>query len=135
MKLVLDTNVLIAAFISHGTCHELFEYVIQHHTLITSQFIVDEFVGKMEQKFQFEPAAVQAATQLLHERMEVVTPEKFSTAISRDPDDDVVLGTAVAGRCDCLISGDNDLLDLQSYQDIPIIPPNAFWEFEAEFLT
>ena len=25
MKLVLDTNVLIAAFIAHGTCSELFE--------------------------------------------------------------------------------------------------------------
>jgi predicted nucleic acid-binding protein len=35
--------------------------------------------------------------------------------VCRDPDDDVVLGTAVAGRCDAIVTGDKDLLDLTGY--------------------
>ena len=30
----------------------------------------------------------------------------------RDADDDVVLGTAIAGQCDAIVTGDKDLLDL-----------------------
>lgn len=134
MKVVLDTNVLIAAFIAHGTCHELFEYVVQHHTLITSNFILQEFQTKMEQKFQLNPSTVREATDILQQRMEVVTPRQLSDPVSRDPDDDNVLGTVVAGECDCLVNGDKDLLDLHSYQGIPILQPSVFWEFEAEFL-
>ncbi len=39
MKIVLDTNVLIAAFISHGTCNELLEHCALNHEVILSPFI------------------------------------------------------------------------------------------------
>ena len=133
MKIVLDTNVLIAAFISHGTCHEVFEHLVQHHTLISSEFILTEFLDKMEEKFHFNASDVHEARILLLERMTLVTPHQFAESISRDPDDDAVLGTATAGRCDCLLTGDKDLLVLNSFQNIPILRPDAFWEFESTF--
>lgn len=43
MKIVLDTNVFIAAFISHGACHELLEHCAIRHEIILSPFIYDEF--------------------------------------------------------------------------------------------
>jgi predicted nucleic acid-binding protein len=48
-----------------------------------------------------------------------------------DADDDVVLGTAVAGRCDAIVTGDKDLLDLVRYRGIEIVSPRGFWSFES----
>jgi predicted nucleic acid-binding protein len=43
-----------------------------------------------------------------------------------------VLGTAVAGECELLISVDRDLLDMQTIQGIPIIRPGEYWRHTAE---
>jgi predicted nucleic acid-binding protein len=41
--------------------------------------------------------------------------------IARDPDDDVVIGTALAAQADAIVSGDRDLLDLQQHQGIVML--------------
>jgi predicted nucleic acid-binding protein len=38
-----------------------------------------------------------------------------------DPDDDAVIACAVAAQADVIVSGDKHLLDLQQYQNIPIL--------------
>jgi predicted nucleic acid-binding protein len=58
-------------------------------------------------------------------------PRADAAQVCRDADDDVVLGTAIAGRCDAIVTGDKDLLDLGGYRDIPIVSPRAFWSFES----
>jgi len=44
----------------------------------------------------------------------------------RDPKDDKFLELAVNGHADFLISGDDDLLAMKIFRDIPIISPAAF---------
>jgi len=44
----------------------------------------------------------------------------------RDPDDDKFLALAVNGRADVIVSGDEDLLVLDSFRGIPIVTPAAF---------
>ena len=44
----------------------------------------------------------------------------------RDPDDDKLLETALMGEADCIVIGDNDLLDMSPFQGIPILTPTAF---------
>ena len=44
----------------------------------------------------------------------------------RDPDDDKFLEVAVSGVATCLVTGDNDLLVLHPFRDIPILKPRAF---------
>jgi predicted nucleic acid-binding protein len=51
--------------------------------------------------------------------------------VCRDPDDDVVLGTAVAGRCDAIVTGDKDLLGLVRFREIAVVSPRDFWRFES----
>jgi hypothetical protein len=41
-------------------------------------------------------------------------------------DDNRVLEAAVEGAADCIVSGDADLLDLGSFQGIPIMAPGEF---------
>lgn len=46
----------------------------------------------------------------------------------RDPDDDWVLATAVAGEAEVIVTGDADLLDLRTYRGIAILSPRGFLE-------
>ena len=55
MKIVLDTNVLIAALIARGFSHQLLEHCALRHTLFTSDFILDETQEKLIEKFGYSP--------------------------------------------------------------------------------
>ena len=44
----------------------------------------------------------------------------------RDPDDDMLLETALMGDADCLLTGDGDLLEMGPFRGIPILTPATF---------
>ena len=70
MKIVFDTNVLIAALISRGVCHELLEHCVLRHTLFTSDFILEETQEKLIEKFVYAPElAAEAASVLRFENV------------------------------------------------------------------
>jgi putative PIN family toxin of toxin-antitoxin system len=129
LKLVLDTNVLIAAFISRGHSHELVEHVAKHHELFASEYILEEFREKLPGRFRMPTVLVDAAVVLQRSRMEAVVLDVVAGIVSRDPDDDAI-ATAVAAGADCLVTGDQALLDLGAHEGITIVSPSGFWEFE-----
>ncbi|MDE3225248.1 MAG: putative toxin-antitoxin system toxin component, PIN family [Nitrospirota bacterium] len=131
MRLVLDTNVLIAAFIAHGTCQEVLEHCIYHHEIVGSSFLLDEFHRTLVRKFGYSRSEAGAAEQLVHSRMIIVEPQALEVPACRDPDDDIVLGTALAGACQCLVTGDADLLALVRYRGIDMISPSSFWRYQG----
>lgn len=132
MRLLLDTNVLIAAFISRGVCHELLAYCVYNHQLITSRALLQEFQQKLVSKFSFTRSEVRDAVSLLVSRFEIVEPAVLDKPVSRDPNDDFILAAALGGNCDCIITGDKDLKVLKHYRQIPILSPAEFWKFESE---
>lgn len=130
MRTVPDTNVLIAALISRGFCHELLEHCFLNHILVTSEFILGEVKEKLVEKFKYSTETADEAVALFRSRMQVVTPVALSSPVSRDPDDDNILATAVAGKCDCIITGDKDLLVLKQFEGIKILSPREFSDQE-----
>ncbi len=131
MRLVLDTNVLIAALITRGIGTDLFEHCARHRILVTSEFILNEFREQLTGKFEFTPEEVSEAVSLLLSRMIVVEPMGLSAPVCRDPDDDEIISTAVAGNCDCIITGDKDLLVVQRFSGIEIVSPRDFLVHES----
>ena len=130
MKIVLDTNVLIAAFITHGTCNELLEHCAVNHEVILSGFILGELKDKLVRKFGFTTHEADSAAQLLTSRCALVTPLALTEPICRDSDDDKIIGTALAGDCECIVTGDKDLLDLGQVKGVSMISPSDFWAME-----
>jgi uncharacterized protein len=126
VKIVLDTNVLIAALIARGICHELLEHCVLRHSLFTSEFILTETREKLIEKFGYTTDLGGGAVDILRSRMALVVPTRIETQICRDPDDDNILATAVAGNCDCIITGDEDLLTLTQYEGVDILSPRDF---------
>ena len=131
MKVVFDTNVLIAAFISRGGCNEILEHCVLFYEIILSRFILDELKEKLTGKFGFSGSEVNNVIQLLKSRSTIVQPDDLPSPLSRDPDDDNIIAAAIAGCCDCILTGDKDLLVLKQVSKIDIILPNRFWEYEG----
>ena len=50
MRLLLDTNVLFAAFLSHGVCAGLYEEALLHAEMIVSEEILSELGEKLVSK-------------------------------------------------------------------------------------
>ena len=132
MRLLLDANVLIAAFVARGVCAELLEHCVREHELVTSAAILEEVRRNLVAKIKVTVAQANQTVKLLRTRLEVVEPVALDPPVCRDPDDDVVLGTAMAGRCEAIVTGDRDLLDLVTHRDIAIVSPRAFWSFESQ---
>jgi len=133
MKILFDTNVLIAAFISHGSCFELFEHCSRQHDIFTSKYILSELKKNLHKKFKFSDSEVTQVINLLLSRLSVIDPIISIKPLCRDKDDDNILAAALAVHCHCLVTGDKDLLILKQYEGIPIIKPIDFWKFEQEF--
>ena len=66
------------------------------------------------------------AASVLRSRMTVVSASKLENRVCRDPDDDNILAAAISGKCDCIITGDKDLLVLRQYEGINIFNPRDF---------
>jgi putative PIN family toxin of toxin-antitoxin system len=128
VKVLFDTNVLVAAFITEGFCNKLLHYTAKHHDLICSSELLIEFAETLRNKFEYPEKDIENATRSLRTIMSFVVPAAWPRQVSRDPDDDAVLLTALAGQCDRIVSGDKDLLDLQSFEGIIICTPRAFWD-------
>jgi predicted nucleic acid-binding protein len=61
LKLLLDTNVLVAALIARGTCNDLLEHCVRHHVLISSRPLLDELRDVLIRKFRSSEAVVRCS--------------------------------------------------------------------------
>ena len=131
MRIVLDTNVLIAAYATRGQCHEIMEHCLRRHTVISSEVLLTELAEKLTKKLRFSQGVAQELLTLLQLRLVIVDPMPLQPPACRDPDDDWVLATAITGECECIVTGDKDLLVLNPFRGVTIVPPGSFWRFEA----
>lgn len=80
----------------------------------------------MIEKFGYTAELAAEAVTVLRSRMKVVPALKLDRPVCRDPDDDNILAAAVSANCDCVITGDEDLLVLKAYEGIDILSPRDF---------
>lgn len=134
MIVVLDTNVVVAALVANGLCHELLQRTIRLRVLASSGPLLVELDETLHRKFTVTPP-VRAFLTAYRQSLTLVEPTALVTPVCRDAHDDVVLATAVAAAATVLVTGDQDLLVLKAYQGIPIIAPRAFVEFLDRTVT
>ena len=139
MRVVVDTNILVSAHLSiRGASRRLLDRLIAVHNVILSDAILDEFTETMRTKFNYDNEMLSMLLVEMTEFAEIVEPATFPAQICRDPDDDAILGTAVAGNADCIVTGDSDLLVLERLVHagvtIDIIAPADFPRYEEERL-
>ena len=122
MRVVLDTNVLISALISHGKPRRLLIRLFREHEPVSSRQMLAELEDVLSRsKFGLTRSRVDEFLGILVKRFIVSEVEEIPELISEDPDDDVVLATALAGGADYIVTGDGHLLGLREYQGIRIV--------------
>jgi hypothetical protein len=110
MRLILDTNVLVAALVApDGPPHQLFEaFLNDRFTLITSDTQLEEFARVTRYpviRTRIHPA--QAGRLINAVRSLSVLLERLpAAAVSRDPHDDYLFAMAHAGEAEYLVTGD-----------------------------
>lgn len=128
MTVVFDTNVVVAALVAKGLCHEALRRAVRLRLLASSASLVDELNATLRRKFVVTPAVAAFLTTFRHE-IPLVEPQPLAAPVCRDPDDDMVLATAVAASAQLIVTGDQDLLVLEAYEGIRLVSPRAFLEW------
>ena len=126
MKVVLDANVLLAAFAARGLCEAVYQVCLGKHEIALSEHILTEVRRGLAAKLKLGTAHVDQIMALIRENAQIVKPAKIPANACRDSDDLPVLGTLAAAQADCLVTGDHDLLTLKEFSGIPILSPRAF---------
>jgi putative PIN family toxin of toxin-antitoxin system len=126
VKVVLDGNVLLAAFAARGLCEAVFQVCLSKHQIALSEHILREVRKNLPAKLKVGAAHADEILALIRGNARIVKPAKVPADACRDPDDLPVLGTLLAARADCLVTGDQDLLALKEFHGVPILSPRAF---------
>ena len=131
ITIVIDTNVVISALLFGGTPGKLVELWQKGHIEpIISEEIMTEYLRVLTYpKFKLSEEEI---NYIIHQEIlpffNVVKSETDPSIIHKDPDDDRFIRCAQAGNAETIISGDNHLLALKSYQGINILTPAQFLE-------
>lgn len=133
LSAVLDTNVIISGTISSkGAPSELLTaWRERWWTLIISPMILAEVdrvlrLPRIIRAYALSHQDIAEVIRLLESRAVVVPGRLQISPSARDPEDDHVLACALEGHADYVVTGDQDLLILERYQDIPIATPASF---------
>ncbi len=123
MRILFDTNVLFAAFISHGVCAGLYEESLLHARIVVSEEVLEELEEKLLSKAKLTKAETAEIIRAVRTDAELTEAHPLPSPVCRDPDDDRVLAAALAAKADLLVTGDQDLLVLKEFEGIPILTP------------
>jgi uncharacterized protein len=127
MKIVLDSNIIVAAYAGRGLCYSLFELCLDRFTIISSEYILTEVQRTLHKKLKMPQNSVQIIIDYLKEFCILSTYNKLSENICRDKNDNDIIALAFDNNVDYLITGDQDLLVLKKYKKVKIISPRDFW--------
>lgn len=130
MRLVLDTNVVVAGLLWSGHPRHLLDLAIDEAVMLfSSPALLDELtrtlrypkLAKRIEQFGTAPSAFAVHYNAL---VTLLSPTQVPRVIENDADDDQILACAVAAQADLIVTGDKHLLSLGGqYQGIPIVTP------------
>ena len=125
-KIVLDTNIIISALGFGGKPRQILFLALEEKIqVVTSPILLAELQEVINKKF---PLLKNNLSLLLKEIEDIfinIQPQIILEVV-RDEDDNRVLEAAIEGKCDYIITGDKDLLDLEVYKNIKILTPKQF---------
>ncbi len=126
-KVVIGTNVLVSAFLNKGTSRKLLVKMLETQEVVLSAQLLAELADVLSrEKFGITTEAVNQFISILIHQTTVVPITSNLKIVLDDPDDDIVLNTAISAKADYIVSGDKHLLKIGNYKEIQIISVNEF---------
>lgn len=127
MRAFLDTNVLISALATRGLCADLYERLATEHEIVIGEPVVLEVLDILQRKFKASSdLLVKVEAQL--RSLEVIIAQLSAPVLPiRDIDDPWIIACALHAKVDCFVTGDAELLDLKTIDNMPVISPRDCW--------
>ncbi len=139
IRAVLDTNQYVSMAIkARGTADRLLAaWRDERFVLLLSPPILEEIIRvlrspRLRRLIRLTALEINGLIESLLLDAELTPGRLAVQVITRDPSDNMFLACAVEGRADYIVSGDRDLLTLESYQDIPIVTAAEFLRVLAQ---
>lgn len=128
MRVILDSNVLIAAVAGRGLCESLLELCLEEHDLVLSEELLEEVHRNLVKKIRLPDAVVLDFCRLLRSNAIMAVPTTVAPDACRDPKDLHLLGLSESAQAQFLVTGDKDLVESGWQGTAKIIAPRQFWE-------
>ena len=116
---------LYSALAAKGFSGEVVDEAVAECDIVWSNTLKQELESLVTRRHKIGPAT-RVALEAYVELCEFVEPEPLDERVCRDEDDDVVLATALTGKADVIVTGDEDLLVLKRFRGIEILSPRPF---------
>lgn len=122
MRVVLDTNVLVAALVFPGGQGDaaLRRVVEGRDQLVLSRAILGELLEVLGRKFARDAEELAHVAVFVSDLATVVAPRRRLRVVRDDPDNRI-LECAQAGKAQAIVTGDKGLLALKSFEGIPVM--------------
>ena len=128
MKLTLDTNIFISAFYWGGNPQKVIDRIIEGlDELYLCSEILDEIAKvMMRPKFKSGPQIIDAYIKTIEKTAKKVYIAGTIKGVCRDKDDDRIIECGILSGADYIITGDDDLLVLEKFQEIKIVTADQY---------
>jgi putative PIN family toxin of toxin-antitoxin system len=121
---IIDTNTLISAFLfKNSNTRKAFNKATETGKITGSLETYNELSEVLLRPKFDKYISPERKLLVIKEFKELIVFIKVSESLSacRDPKDNKFLELAISAKASCIISGDNDLLVLHPFRDIPIL--------------
>ena len=121
---------MISALVGHGKPRRLLTELLERHQIVSSAQMLAEFVEVMSRDNFAEVGRSRLASflSILVRRTTIVSVKHTRRLIAQDPEDDMVLNTALKGNASYIVSGDEHLLDLKRFKGVKIVTVDEMLE-------
>ena len=132
MRVVLDTVIFVRALINpRGRWGRLLFDLSDGYVIVLSPEIIKEILAvfyraNLRERFpaMAEPPRLERVLRIL-EQAEVVEPVE-RVSVCRDPNDDKFFECALAGKADCIVSEDRDILAVGEHRGVKTVTAEEF---------
>ena len=136
LRIVIDTNTLVSSIlIAASVPDQAFQKARNIGILLFSDATFEELQQVITRpkfdRYVSTAIRVEFLARLWEESEHIETVEVITDC--RDPKDNKFLEVAVNGNADYILTGDQDLLILNPFRDIPIVPPAYFLDLTNKY--
>lgn len=129
MRAVIDTNIFVSGIFWEGnSCSKIIKaWTTGNFTLVSSIPIIGELTRILRTfKIKMDEDIITEWQNMILENSIIVEPIERLNIVKADPEDNKFFEAAIAGNADYIISQDNHLLEIGSYDGIEVLSPIQF---------
>jgi len=128
-RIVADTNLFVAAYYNPNSASAQIINMVARRDLILiwSDEIGTEIYKILENSKASDKFIKKVRNKILRDEHKV-EPRIRVKEVKEDPDDNKFLEAAIEGEVDFIVTSDQHLLGVGSFQEIPIYTPANFWQ-------